>query len=660
MSPSALIKTVTDHFPAAISTSHTYRGDPTVVLRRKFLLEVARFLREEPVLCMNFLMDLTAVDYSTFGKRPTPAFFASSGVAVSPSAQIPDDDTWPGPPDQSRFAVVYHFYSMTHKHRLRLVVPVEGAAAEVDSLTSLWPGADWLEREVWDMFGIVFRGHPNLKRILMYEGFEGHPLRKDYPVNKRQPLIGDAASNRRPGVVMETEPTPETKPPPRNGTTELETRDMMLNIGPAHPAMHGIIHIVAKLDGERVRDAEVEIGYLHRGFEKMAEVVDYNGVIPYTDRLNYVSPLINNMGYCMAVEKLLGISVPERCQYSRVILSEISRITDHLTCVGASAMELGAFTVFLYMIKAREYLWELVESVTGARLTVSYGRVGGVKADLPEDFAEPCRKAFAETRKVLAEADGLLTRNRIFVDRMSGTGVISAADAISYGITGPFLRATGADYDVRKDCPYAVYDRLPFDVPVGSRGDNMDRYLVRMEEMEQSMRIVETALRDIPAGPVQVDGEAGRPMPAAGMVDLAKVGNIAAISGRCAVPDPTLEGSGRAQHPSIATTEKRAFLPPKEDTYGNIEGLMQHFKLVMFGHGVRPPQGEAYFPVEGANGELGFYVVSDGAACAYRVRVRPPCFAIMSALPKLLIGDMMADIVPTFGSVNMIGGELDR
>jgi len=435
---------------------------------------------------------------------------------------------------------------------------------------------------------------------------------------------------------------------------------MMLNIGPAHPAMHGIIRIVAKLKGEQIQEAEVEIGYLHRGFEKMAEVVDYNGVIPYTDRLNYVSPLINNMGYCMAVEKLLGISVPERCHYVRVIMSEISRITDHLTCVGASAMELGAFTVFLYMMKAREYLWELVEKVTGARLTVSYCRVGGVKGDLPDDFAEPCRRAFAETRKVLAEAHGLLTRNRIFVDRMAGTGVISAEDAISYGITGPFLRATGADYDVRKDCPYAVYDRLSFDVPVGTRGDNMDRYLVRMEEMEQSMLIVETALRDMPPGPVLVNPETGRPIPAAEMVDLGKVGNIGAISGGRAVACPTLDGSDRARYPSIATSERRVFLPPKEDAYGNIEGLMQQFKLVMFGHGVRPPAGEVYFPVEGANGELGFYVLSDGAGNPYRVRVRPPCFAIMSALAKIITGDMIADLVPTFGSVNMIGGELDR
>ncbi len=447
---------------------------------------------------------------------------------------------------------------------------------------------------------------------------------------------------------------------PLDESPDLETRDMLLNIGPAHPAMHGIIRIVTKLDGERIHAADVEIGYLHRGFEKMAETVDYNGVMPYTDRLNYVSPLINNMGYCMAVEKLLGINVPERCHYIRVILSEISRITDHLTCVGASAMELGAFTVFLYMIKAREYLWELVERVTGARMTVSYCRVGGVKADLPADFVEPCRTAFQETRKVLAESDGLLTRNRIFVDRMSGTGVITADDAIAYGITGPFLRSTGADYDVRKDCPYAVYDRFSFDVPVGTRGDNMDRFLVRMEEIEQSMRIVEQALRDIPGGPVAVNPETGHPIPAAEMVDLAKVGNIKAFAGDSALTCPTLEGSDRARHESIATEEKRVFLPAKEDTYGNIEGLMQQFKLVMHGHGVRPPKGEAYFPVEGANGELGFYVVSDGAGCAYRVRVRPPCFAIMSALAKILTGDMIADMIPTFGSVNMIGGELDR
>ena len=443
---------------------------------------------------------------------------------------------------------------------------------------------------------------------------------------------------------------------------ETVTKEIMLNIGPSHPAMHGIIRIVAKLDGEVIRDVDVGIGYLHRGFEKMSETVSYNGVIPYTDRLNYVSPLINNMGYCMAVEKLLGVTVPERCQYIRVIMSEISRISDHLTCVGASAMELGAFTVFLYMIKAREYLWELVEAVTGARLTISYCRVGGVKSDLPAGFADRTAKALQETREVLKEVDKLLTRNRIFVDRMKGTGKISAEDAISYGITGPFLRSTGVNFDVRKACPYSVYDRLNFEVPLGATGDNLDRYFVRMEEMEQSMRIIEQALREIPGGAVSVNPETGQEeeIPAAAMVDRGKLGRIGEIAGKTAVTDPTLEGMGGSAHPNIGTAEKRVFLPPKEDTYGNIEGLMQHFKLVMFGHGIRPPKGEVYQAVEGANGELGFYVVSDGSEKAYRVRVRPPCLPIMAALPKLLVGDMMADLVPTFGSVNMIGGELDR
>src|SRR5713101_7744585 len=395
------------------------------------------------------------------------------------------------------------------------------------------------------------------------------------------------------------------------------SQNLYVNLGPAHPAMHGIIRIFAELDGEVVVKTDVEIGYLHRAFEKDCEVGPYNTAIPFTDRLNYVSPLINNFAYASAVEKLLGIDITERCKYIRVAMSEISRVCDHLTCVGASAMELGAFTVFLYMIKAREYLWELVEMVTGARLTVSYCRVGGVKADLPGGFDERCRKALQETRKVLAESDALLTHNRIFVDRMSGTGKISSEDAISYGITGPFLRATGVDYDVRKDCPYAVYDRLQFDVPVGTRGDNYDRYLVRMEEMEQSIRIVEQALRDIPPGPFLAHSETGRPIPAAEMVDEGKIGNITAIVGARAVTDPTLEGAAKSQHPNIEAGEKRVFLPAKEDTYGNIEGLMQQFKLVMYGHGIRPPKGEVYFPVEGANGELGFYIVSDGTSSAY-------------------------------------------
>ena len=432
-----------------------------------------------------------------------------------------------------------------------------------------------------------------------------------------------------------------------------------VNMGPAHPAMHGIIRIFAELDGETVVKAEVEIGYLHRAFEKDCEAGPYNNAIPFTDRLNYVSPLINNFGYASAVEKLLGIDITERCKYIRVIMSEISRICDHLTCVGASAMELGAFTVFLYVIKAREFLWELVEDVTGARLTISYGRVGGVKADLPEGFAAKVRNAFVEVRQVLREVHTLLTGNRIFMDRMVGVGALSREETIAWAITGPLLRAAGVPFDVRRAQPYWAYDRVEFEIPLGKNGDNFDRYLVRMAEMEQSMRIVEQALAGMPGGAINVDHQ-GKPIDPAAYVDRGKQGKT---EGLLLVPitlSPNLQGQDRGAQGRVNVRDKRVVLPPKEDTYGSIEGLMNHFMLVMDGYGIRPPAGEAYFAVEGANGELGFYVVSDGTDRPYRVRCRPPCLPPVAAIPRMIEGEMVADVIPTFGSVNMIGGELDR
>ncbi len=437
------------------------------------------------------------------------------------------------------------------------------------------------------------------------------------------------------------------------------SQPLHVNLGPAHPAMHGIIRIVAELDGEIVRKADVEIGYLHRAFEKDCEAGPYNNAIPYTDRLNYVSPLINNFGYCSAVEKLLGIEVTDRCQYIRVAMSEISRICDHLTCVGASAMELGAFTVFLYMIKAREYLWELVEEVTGARLTISYGRVGGVRADLPPGFDLKVKRAFGETRQVLEEVHTLITGNRIFKDRMVGVGVLGPEETVAWGITGPLLRAAGVPYDVRRAQPYWAYDRLQFEIPVGRRGDNFDRYLVRMAEMEQAMRIAEQALEGLPGGPVQVDFE-GRAIDPAVFVDRGKQGQTEGLLLLPIALSPNLEGQDRRARERVTAPDKRVTLPPKETTYGSIEGLMNHFMLVMDGYGIRPPIGEAYVPVEGANGELGFYVVSDGTDRPYRVRCRPPCLPPVAALPAMIVGEMVADVIPTFGSVNMIGGELDR
>jgi NADH-quinone oxidoreductase subunit D len=282
--------------------------------------------------------------------------------------------------------------------------------------------------------------------------------------------------------------------------TSKETRSMLLNIGPSHPAMHGVIRLITELEGETVIKVEAEIGYLHRAFEKSCETSSWTQAIPYTDRLNYVSPLINNFGYCAAVEKLLGIEITERCKYIRVIMSEISRITDHLTCIAACAMELGAMTAFLYLMKAREYLYDIIEAVTGGRITISYGRIGGVKGDLPADIGPQIELALVKSEKEISEVDKLLTRNRIFVDRTRDVGVLTRDNAARYSVTGPMGRASGLNYDVRKAFPYFVYDRMDFDVPLGERGDNYDRYLVRMEEMRQSMRIIRQAILQIPDG----------------------------------------------------------------------------------------------------------------------------------------------------------------
>jgi NADH-quinone oxidoreductase subunit D len=438
-----------------------------------------------------------------------------------------------------------------------------------------------------------------------------------------------------------------------------ETRSMLLNIGPSHPSMHGVIRLITELEGEKVIKVEAEIGYLHRAFEKSCENSTWTQAIPYTDRLNYVSPLINNFGYCEAVEKLLGIEATERCKYIRVLMSEISRITDHLTCIAASAMEMGALTAFLYLMKAREFLYEIIEEVTGARLTISYGRIGGAKGDISKETLDKLDKALIKVEKEMSEVDKLLTRNRIFYDRTRDVGSLTQEDALSYGITGPVARASGINYDVRKAFPYEVYDRMDFEVPLGERGDCYDRYLVRMEEMRQSLRIIRQARTEMPGGPINVDAD-GKAIPSFDMVDQAKLGRTADLLGAISKLEPTLEGMERPYQDRIMPKDRTVVLPNKADTYGNIEGLMNHFKLIMDYHGIRPPAGDVYHAVEGANGELGFYVVSNGSDRPYRVRVRPPCFFAMAGLHKMLEGYMVADIVPSFGSINMIAGELDR
>jgi NADH-quinone oxidoreductase subunit D len=393
--------------------------------------------------------------------------------------------------------------------------------------------------------------------------------------------------------------------------SELPPDLMTVNMGPSHPAMHGTVRIVLTVDGERVVKGDVQPGYLHRCFEKESEYATYTQVFPYTDRLNYVSPMINNVGWAMAVEKLMGLTgrIPKRAEYIRVIVGEMSRMTDHMTCVGASAMELGAFTPFLYLLKGREWLYELLEKVSGARLTHSYVRVGGVAKDLPDGFHADLETCLVQLEPVLAECEAMLNHNKIFRDRMAGVGAMTRDAALAAGCVGPIARACGIDYDVRKDYPYSVYPEVEFDVPLGTTGDCFDRYLVRIFELKESMKILRQCMKQIPDGVIHTD-------------------------------DP------------------RVTLPAKRDTYNTIESMIRHFKHIM--DGIRVPAGEGYAFVEGGNGELGFFVVADGTGRPYKAYVRSPSFVHLSTAADIMKDHLIADIVPIFGMINMIGGECDK
>ncbi len=535
-----------------------FRGDLAITVERKAWVEAARLLRDNPELDFKLFLDLCGVDFLDREDRP------------------------------ERFEVVLHLYSVSHQHHVRLKTPVPESDPKLDTITELFRGASWFEREAWDLYGIVFEGHPNLIRLLTHESFVGHALRKDYPTARRH-FLKDAKE-----MLLDV---PEG------------AEGLVVNIGPSHPSMHGAFRVQALLDGETVQDAEAEIGYMHRNFEKMAEERTYWQIIPYTDRLNYCSSFMNGHGWALAVEKLLGVPAPPRAEAIRVILSEFTRIMDHIICVSTNVVDLGAITPYFIMFRAREHIYELLEACCGARLTVSYVRIGGLAQDVPDDFEARCRKALASVEEVWKAAHELLTRNVIIMRRFKDVGVMSRDDALSWGWTGPCLRGSGVDYDVRKDHPYSGYESYDFEVPVGAAGDCFDRYLVRMEEMRQSMRIIEQALANLPAGPVITD-------------------------------------------------DKRVALPPKSEVYSNIEALMNHFKLVY--EGILPPAGETYGYTEGANGELGYYIVSDGQKHPWRVKVRPPCYNVYQAFPHMIRGEMLADAIATIGGLNVIAGELDR
>jgi NADH-quinone oxidoreductase subunit C/D len=535
-----------------------WRGDLALTVSRTAWVQAATLLRSHPELDYKLFLDLCGIDYL-------------------------DKDG-----HDERFEVALHAYSVSKKHHVRLKVALPELDPSLDTLVGVYKGANWFEREAWDLYGIVFNGHPNLSRILTHDDFVGHPMRKDYPTAQRHVL--KKAKEWLLNVPHDSE-------------------HVIVNIGPSHPAMHGAFRIQALMDGETIADAEAEIGYMHRNFEKMAESRTYWQIIPYTDRLNYCSSFMNGHGWALAVEKLLDVKAPPRAEAIRVILSELSRIMDHFVCIGTNVVDLGAITPFFVIFRAREDIYDVLEACCGARLTVSYVRVGGLAQDVPDDFEARCRRAIASIREVTKQTEKLLTRNPIFANRFRDIGVLSADDALSYGWVGPCLRGSGVAYDVRKDHPYSGYEQYDFDVPIGTVGDCYDRYLVRVEEIHQSLRIIEQALAKLPKGPVITD-------------------------------------------------DKKVALPPKSEVYSNIEALMNHFKLVY--EGILPPAGEVYGYSEAANGELGYYIVSDGAKFPWRLKVRPPCYNIYQAYPQMIRGSFLADAIAIIGGLNVIAGELDR
>jgi NADH-quinone oxidoreductase subunit D len=384
---------------------------------------------------------------------------------------------------------------------------------------------------------------------------------------------------------------------------------MTINMGPQHPSTHGVLRLILTLDGETIVKAVPEIGYLHTGIEKTAESKSYFKTLVLTDRMDYLAPLCNNLGYALAVEKLLGIEVPERALYARVILAELQRIASHLVWLGSSALDLGAQSVFLYCFREREIILDIFELCSGVRMMTSYIMPGGLQADLPSQFLPRVNAFLALFPARLREYHDLLTNNRLWLDRTRGIAVLSAADAVKFGCTGATLRGSGIAYDVRKFFPYSGYDRFEFEIPVGTNGDVYDRYLVRMLEMEQSLRIIEQAARNLPGGPWQVD-------------------------------------------------DHKIVPPPKYEISSNMEALIHHFKL--YTEGYRPPAGEVYLRTESPKGELGYYLVSDGGPCPYRMHVRAPSFANLQALPTMIAGMLIADVVAAIGSIDIVLGEVDR
>ncbi len=564
----------------SITRQETRDSIPTFWIAKEHLLPVLDFLKKEFSKPFEMLYDLTAIDERNRQHRE-------------------------GQPD-SRFTVVYQLLSFERNADVRIKVALTEDFGSLPTIIPLWPNADWYEREVFDMFGITFEGHPHLKRILMPPTWQGYPLRKEHPAR---------ATDMEPFQLPDEKQIKEQEAlqfRPEDWGLERKSEDtdfMFLNLGPQHPGTHGVLRIVVQLDGEEIVDAVPDIGYHHRGAEKMGERQSWHTYIPYTDRVDYLGGVMNNLPYVMAVEQLAGIQAPARAQAIRVMLCELFRIESHLVWFGTFAQDVGQLSPVFYAFNDREYIYDIVAAICGDRMHPNWFRIGGVAQDLPNGWQKIIKEFLQVFPKHLKEYEKMVIKNRIFKGRTVGIGSYTTEEAIEWGITGPGLRATGFNWDFRKKRPYSGYDQFEFDIPIAQNGDSFDRAVVRMEEMRQSMRIIEQCLNNMPAGHYKSD------------------------------------------HP--LTT------PPRKDgTMKDIETLINHFLNVSWGPVI--PAGEAFVGIEATKGNNGYYLISDGSTISYRTRIRTPSFPHIQMVPYISRGHTVADLLAILGSIDFVLADIDR
>jgi len=553
---------------------------PTVWVRRESVREVLNYLKYEVADAYAMLFDLTCIDERVRTHRE-------------------------GQPD-SDFTVVYHLLSLARNSDIRIKVPLAEGSANVPTISDIWPNANWYEREAWDMFGVEFDGHPHLTRILCPPTWKGHALRKDHPARatEMEPFSIDKEKT---DIEQEA-----LKFDPESWGMKRETQDsefMFLNLGPNHPSVHGVFRIALQLDGEEVVDAVPDIGYHHRAAEKMGERQSWHTYMPYTDRIDYLGGVSNNLPYCLAIEKMAGIIVPERAQVARVLMTELYRIASHLVFYGTFSQDVGQLSPIFYMFIDREKVFEIIEAVTGARMHGTWFRIGGVASDLPIGWDKMVREFLDWMPARLKEYDEMVMQNSILKRRTIGIGDYSTAEAIDWGITGPNLRATGLEWDFRKERPYSGYENYDFEVPTAQGGDCYDRCVVRIEEIRQSLRIVEQCLDNMPSGPY------------------------------------------KAQH--ALTTP-----PPKDKALHDIETLIQHFLNVSWGPVI--PANEVCVTTEATKGLNGYYLVSDGGTMSYRTRIRTPSFPHLQMIPLISKGLYVSDLIAIIASIDFVMADVDR